>query len=62
VASKSVRPSTSYRFDPETLALIDQLRERLRDPDTGQPRSSTDVLRQAVRLLAKETIPGQKRR
>jgi hypothetical protein len=46
----------SYRLDRETLELIDRLRAELRDPDTGRPRTSTDILRQAVRMMARNLL------
>ncbi len=46
----------SYRFDPETAVLIDRLTEAMRDPETGQPRTATDVLRQGVRVLARKYL------
>lgn len=42
----------SYRFDPETVALINRLRGELRDPETGQRYTATDILRMAIRRLA----------
>ncbi len=48
--------SRSYRFDPETVALLDRLTKAMRDPQTGQPRTATDVLRLAVRTLAKKHL------
>ncbi len=46
----------SYRFDPETADLLDRLTQAMSDPDTGQPRSATDVLRQGVRILARKYL------
>ncbi len=54
--SDRANTSTSYRLDPETHDLIAQLRERLRDPETGQRRSATDVIRYAVRELARKRL------
>lgn len=46
----------SYRLDGETIALIDRLTLALRDPETGQERSATDVVRLAVRDLARRKL------
>lgn len=43
-------PASAYRFDPDTLADIDQLADRLRTSATG-------VIREAVRRLAEAELP-----
>lgn len=52
--------SRSYRLDKETLGLIDRLAVALRDPDTGRDRTATDVLRIAVRDLARRKLHREK--
>ena len=49
--------SRSYRLDDETIELIDGLRAVLRDQQTGEPRTATGVIRQAVRELARKHLP-----
>jgi len=50
------RNARSYRFDDETISLIDRLAAHLVDAETGRQRTATDVLRLSVRVLA-----GQKK-
>ena len=49
-------PATSYRFDAETLQLIEVLRAAMLDTITGRPRSATDVICAGVRLLARKHL------
>lgn len=46
----------SYRFDAETVRLIERLCEAMPPTETGRPRTATDVIRIAVRELAKKHI------
>lgn len=52
-----MRPkASSYRLRDDLLALIDELRVAMPDEATGQPRSASDVIRIAVRQLAKKIL------
>lgn len=58
--SPSLGLPRSYRFDPETVTLIERLCEAMPPTETGRPRTATDVLRIAVRELARKHLKSAK--
>ncbi len=57
---KSSGRPRSYRFDPETVTLVERLRDAMPATETGRLRTATDVLRIAVRELAKKHLKAGK--
>ena len=48
---------TTFRFDRETLSLIDALAARLQPAAIGRPLTRADVVRHALRILDAQTAP-----
>lgn len=55
-------PLINVRLDAETLSALDRLREHFAAQDSlGRAVTRADVLRTAIRVLAAQTLPAEKK-